>query len=106
MLGARPIPPAAGEDLEIVRPDKIVPGRQIRNELWGGPNHPHPAGPISTARQCVRQAEIALFAVLGDADMNRAFWAIRSSAERARGLPGRLVMARRNQLLNRLLHMG
>ena len=51
MLGvtARPIPPAAGEDLEIVRPDKIVPGRQIRNELWGGPNHPHPA-----------QAEIAL----------------------------------------------
>ena len=31
---------------------------------------------------------------------------IRSSAERARGLPGRLVMARRNQLLNRLLHMG
>ena len=54
----------------------------------------------------VRQAQIALFAVLGDADMNRALWAIRSSAERARGLPGRRVMARRNQLLNRLLRMG
>jgi hypothetical protein len=24
----------------------------FRNELRGGPNNPHPAGPISTARQC------------------------------------------------------
>jgi hypothetical protein len=73
----------------------------------GRTQSPASGGPdFDGAPVLVRQAQIALFAVLGDADMNRALWAIRSSAERARGLPGRRVMARRNQLLNRLLHMG
>ena len=66
----------------------------------------------------VRQAEIALFAVLGDADMNRALWAIelrlrfqeikrRADGRGARGLPGRLVLAPpQPQLRNRLLAYG
>jgi hypothetical protein len=58
----------------------------------GRTQSPASGGPdFDRAPVLVRQAEIALFAALGDADMNRALWAIRSSAERARGLPGRLV---------------